>query len=195
MSGSTLFRTTSPRSVTATLKRRRSVLKNTGKMRCILVGKDILRFHTVYWFSFLTAAGLTLPKTVYAHGMWLDADGRKMGKTTGNVIEVDVLHKHFQVDALRYFLLREMVFGQDGKFGYENLIDRANADLASGLGNLASRTFSMITKYREGADPERQDRRGKLHSGPPCGHRPGRAGSGFGHRTRPRRVFAAFRQF
>ncbi|HRI05086.1 MAG TPA: methionine--tRNA ligase, partial [Pyrinomonadaceae bacterium] len=117
------------------------------------VGKDILRFHTVYWFSFLHAAGLTLPKTVYAHGMWLDADGRKMGKTTGNVIEVDVLHEHFQVDALRYFLLRDMVFGQDGKFGYENLIDRANADLASGLGNLASRTFSMITKYRDGSIP------------------------------------------
>ncbi len=85
--------------------------------------------------------------------MWLDADGRKMGKTLGNVIEVDVLHEHFQVDAIRYFLLREMVFGQDGKFGYENLIDRANADLASGLGNLASRTFSMITKYREGRIP------------------------------------------
>ncbi len=118
-----------------------------------LVGKDILRFHTVYWFSFLHAAGLPLPKTVYAHGMWLDADGRKMGKTIGNVIEVDVLHEHFQVDALRYFVLREMVFGQDGKFGYENLIDRANADLASGLGNLASRTFSMITKYRDGLIP------------------------------------------
>ena len=118
-----------------------------------LVGKDILRFHTVYWFSFLSAAGLPLPKTVYAHGMWLDADGRKMGKTVGNIIDVDVLHKHFQVDALRYFLLREMVFGQDGKFGYENLIDRVNADLASGLGNLASRTFSMITKYRDGLIP------------------------------------------
>lgn len=118
-----------------------------------LVGKDILRFHTVYWFSFLEAAGLPLPKTVYAHGMWLDADGRKMGKTIGNVIEVDVLHEHFQVDALRYFVLREMVFGQDGKFGYENLIDRANSDLASGLGNLASRTFSMITKYRDGLIP------------------------------------------
>ncbi len=118
-----------------------------------LVGKDILRFHTVYWFSFLHAAGLGLPKTVYAHGMWLDADGRKMGKTIGNVIEVDVLHEHFQVDALRYFVLRDMVFGQDGKFGYENLIERANADLASGLGNLASRTFSMITKYREGLIP------------------------------------------
>ncbi|MFZ1699634.1 MAG: methionine--tRNA ligase [Pyrinomonadaceae bacterium] len=118
-----------------------------------LVGKDILRFHTVYWFSFLAAAGLPLPTTVYAHGMWLDADGRKMGKTMGNVIEVDVLHQHFQIDALRYFLLRDMVFGQDGKFGYENLIERVNADLASGLGNLASRTFSMITKYRDGLIP------------------------------------------
>lgn len=118
-----------------------------------LVGKDILRFHTIYWWSFLLAAEIDLPKLVYAHGMWLDADGRKMGKTLGNVIEIDVLHKYFQNDAIRYFLLREMVFGQDGKFGYENLIDRANADLASGLGNLASRTFSMITKYRDGLIP------------------------------------------
>jgi methionyl-tRNA synthetase len=118
-----------------------------------LVGKDILRFHTVYWFAFLKAAGLPLPKTVYAHGMWLDADGRKMGKTLGNVIEVDLLHQYFQTDAVRYFCLREMVFGQDGKFGYENLIERANADLAGGLGNLVSRTVSMIHKYREGRVP------------------------------------------
>lgn len=118
-----------------------------------LVGKDILRFHTVYWFSFLLAAGVELPKGVYAHGMWLDAEGRKMGKTLGNVIEVDVLHEHFAVDSIRYFLMREMVFGQDGKFGYENLIERSNADLANGLGNLASRTFSMINKYRDGAVP------------------------------------------
>jgi methionyl-tRNA synthetase len=118
-----------------------------------IVGKDILRFHTVYWMSFLHAAGLPLPKQVYAHGMWLDAGGRKMGKTLGNVIEVDVLHEHFQVDAVRYYVLREMVFGQDGRFGYESLIDRANSDLASGLGNLASRTFSMISKYRDGLIP------------------------------------------
>jgi len=118
-----------------------------------LVGKDILRFHTVYWFSFLNAAGLPLPKTVYAHGLWLDTNGRKMGKMLGNVINIDLLHEHFQIDAIRYFALREMVFGQDGKFGYENLIERANADLASGLGNLASRTFSMITKYRDGLIP------------------------------------------
>jgi methionyl-tRNA synthetase len=119
-----------------------------------LVGKDILRFHTVYWWSFLLAANLNLPQTVYAHGMWLDADGRKMGKTVGNVIEIDVLQKHFSVDSIRYFVLREMVFGQDGKFSYENLIERANADLASGLGNLSSRTLSMITKYRGGEIPE-----------------------------------------
>jgi len=117
------------------------------------VGKDILRQHTVYWWSFLIAAQIELPRVVFAHGMWLDAEGKKMGKTLGNVIEVDVLHKYFQVDAIRYFLLREMVFGQDGKFGYENLIDRANADLASGLGNLASRTLSMISKYRDGQIP------------------------------------------
>ena len=118
-----------------------------------LVGKDILRFHTVYWLSFLDAAKLPLPKTVYAHGMWLDADGRKMGKTLGNIIDVDVLHKHFQVDAVRYFSLRDMVFGQDGRFGYENLIDRATADLSKGLGNLTARTLSMITKYRDGKIP------------------------------------------
>jgi len=118
-----------------------------------LVGKDILRFHTIYWWSFLLAAGIELPRLVYAHGMWLDGDGRKMGKTLGNVIDVDVLHEHFQVDAVRYFVLREMVFGQDGKFSYENLMDRANADLASGLGNLAARTFSMVSKYRDGLIP------------------------------------------
>ena len=118
-----------------------------------IVGKDILRFHTIYWWSFLLAAGIDLPQTVYAHGMWLDADGRKMGKTLGNVVNIDVLHEHFSVDAIRYFVSREMVFGHDGKFGYENLIERANADLASGLGNLSSRTLSMITKYRDGKVP------------------------------------------
>jgi methionyl-tRNA synthetase len=123
-----------------------------------LVGKDILRQHTIYWWSFLLAAGLNLPQTVYAHGMWLDAEGRKMGKTLGNIIEIDVLREHFQVDAIRYFVLREMVFGQDGKFGYENLIDRANADLASGLGNLSSRTLTMISKYRDSRVPS-----GKIH--------------------------------
>lgn len=118
-----------------------------------LVGKDILRFHTVYWFSFLMAAGIDLPKTVYAHGMWLDGEGRKMGKTLGNVIEPEILKKHFSIDEVRYFVLREMSFGQDGKFSYENLITRLTADLANGLGNLSSRTLSMINKYRDGIIP------------------------------------------
>jgi methionyl-tRNA synthetase len=118
-----------------------------------LVGKDIIRFHTIYWFSFLHAASLRLPDTVFAHGLWLDNNGRKLSKTLGNAIDLGFLHRHFSTDAIRYFLLREMVFGQDGKFGYENLIERANADLASGLGNLSSRTLSMINKFRDGAIP------------------------------------------
>lgn len=123
-----------------------------------LVGKDILRFHTVYWFSFLLAAGLPVPKQVYAHGMWLDSEGRKMGKTLGNVIDIGILHKHFSNDAVRYFCLREMVFGQDGKFGYENFIERANADLAKGLGNLSSRVLTMIRNFCGGVIPD-----GTLH--------------------------------
>lgn len=118
-----------------------------------LVGKDILRFHTVYWWSFLLAAEIKLPNLVFAHGMWLDAEGRKMGKTIGNVIELPILKTHFATDLIRYFVLREMAFGQDGKFSYENLIDRANADLASGLGNLSSRTLTMIEKYCGGIVP------------------------------------------
>jgi methionyl-tRNA synthetase len=112
-----------------------------------LVGKDILRFHTIYWWSFLLAANLPLPTQVFAHGMWLDSEGRKMSKTIGNIIKPEILHKYFSNDLVRYFCLREMVFGQDGKFSYESLLDRANADLASGLGNLSSRTLTMIRNY------------------------------------------------
>ena len=118
-----------------------------------LVGKDILRFHTIYWWSFLLAAQIKLPDLVFAHGLWLDAEGRKMGKALGNVIEPSILHRHFPNDTVRYFVLREMAFGQDGKFGYENLIDRANSDLASGLGNLLSRTLTMVRNYCDGAIP------------------------------------------
>lgn len=118
-----------------------------------IVGKDILRFHAVYWPAFLMAAGVEQPKAVVAHGMWLDPQGRKMSKTIGNTIELDVLKKHFPVDAVRYFCLREMVFGQDGRFGYEALIDRTNSDLASGLGNLSSRTLTMISRYSDGQIP------------------------------------------
>ena len=118
-----------------------------------LVGKDILRFHAVYWPAFLIAAGVELPCAIVAHGMWLDPNGRKMSKTLGNTIELDVLQKHFSIDAIRYFCLREMVFGQDGRFGYEALIDRSNSDLASGLGNLSSRTLTMIARYCDSRIP------------------------------------------
>jgi methionyl-tRNA synthetase len=118
-----------------------------------LVGKDILRFHAVYWPAFLMAAGVEQPRAIVAHGMWLDPNGRKMSKTLGNTIELDVLSKHFSVDAIRYFCLREMVFGQDGRFGYEAVIDRANSDLASGLGNLSSRTLTMIARYNSNRVP------------------------------------------
>ena len=112
-----------------------------------LVGKDILRFHAVYWPAFLMAADVEQPRSIVAHGMWLDPNGRKMSKTLGNTVELDVLNRYFPIDAIRYFLLRDMVFGQDGKFGYEALIDRTNSDLASGLGNLSSRTLTMISRY------------------------------------------------
>lgn len=111
-----------------------------------LVGKDILRFHAVYWPAFLMAAGIQVPRAVYAHGMLLSG-GRKMSKTLGNVIDPVVLRKHFTSDQVRYFCLREIVFGQDGDFTYEALIDRSNSDLAGGLGNLSSRTLTMIRNY------------------------------------------------
>src|SRR5712672_1778005 len=118
-----------------------------------IVGKDILRFHAVFWPAFLMAAGLDQPRAIVAHGMWVDANGRKMSKTLGNTVELDVLNRYFSIDAIRYFCLREMVFGLDGRFGYEALIDRANSDLASGLGNLSSRTLTMISRYCEGRVP------------------------------------------
>jgi methionyl-tRNA synthetase len=118
-----------------------------------LVGKDILRQHAVYWPAFLMAGGLEVPRTVFAHGMWQDPVGRKMSKTLGNTIDLALLRQHFSVDAVRYFCLREMVFGQDGRFGYEAIIDRTNSDLASGLGNLSSRTLTMIQRYCEGRVP------------------------------------------
>ncbi|HET6890140.1 MAG TPA: methionine--tRNA ligase [Pyrinomonadaceae bacterium] len=118
-----------------------------------LVGKDILRFHAVFWPAFVMAAGVEQPLGIIAHGMWVDQDGRKMSKTLGNIVELDVLQRHFSIDAIRYFCLREMVFGQDGRFGYETLIDRTNSDLANGLGNLSSRTLTMIARYCDGRIP------------------------------------------
>jgi methionyl-tRNA synthetase len=118
-----------------------------------LIGKDILRHHAIYWPAFLLAAGLEPPRTVFAHGMWQDPTGRRMSKTLGNTIDLNLIHRHFSNDVLRYYCLREMVFGQDGKFGYESIIERANSDLASGLGNLSSRTLTMIQRYCEGVIP------------------------------------------
>jgi methionyl-tRNA synthetase len=117
-----------------------------------LVGKDILRFHTVYWPAFLMAAGIEVPRGVYAHGMLLSG-GRKMSKTIGNVIRIPDLLRYFTPDMIRYFVLREVSFGQDGYISYEALIDRVNSDLADGLGNLASRTLTMVRNYFDGRPP------------------------------------------
>lgn len=117
-----------------------------------LVGKDILRFHAVYWPALLMAAGIELPRKVFVHGMLLRG-GQKMGKTLGNAIQLDVLHRYFTNDQIRYYLLRDVAFGQDGEVTYQGLIDRANSDLADGLGNLASRTLTMIRNYFGGVPP------------------------------------------
>jgi methionyl-tRNA synthetase len=118
-----------------------------------LMAKDILRQHAVYWPSFLMAAGIEQPRGVVSHGIWLDAQGRKMSKTLRNSVDPLLLLRHFQRDAIRYFLFREMVFGQDSNFSYAALTERANSDLANGLGNLASRTLTMIMRYRDGVIP------------------------------------------
>jgi len=118
-----------------------------------LVGKDILRFHTVYWPAFLLAAGVDAPNSVFGHGWWLSKDV-KMSKSRGNVLDPFVLNEVFGSELLRYYLLREMVFGQDCNFALEAVIQRYNSDLANDLGNLLSRTIAMISKYRAGRVPE-----------------------------------------
>ncbi|HTS75682.1 MAG TPA: methionine--tRNA ligase [Bryobacteraceae bacterium] len=118
-----------------------------------LIGKEIVRFHAVYWPSFLMAAELPLPKKIFAHG-WLLFENDKMSKSRGNIVRATPIHKVLGTDALRYFLLREVVFGQDGSFSYDALVGRYNSDLANGLGNLASRTLTMIHQYRGGAVPD-----------------------------------------
>jgi methionyl-tRNA synthetase len=118
-----------------------------------LIGKEIVRFHAIYWPAFLMAAGLPLPKRIFAHG-WLLFEESKMSKSRGNIVRAEPIKDVMGVDALRYFLLREVVFGQDGSFSYDALIGRYNSDLANGLGNLASRTLTMIHQYRKGVIPE-----------------------------------------
>jgi methionyl-tRNA synthetase len=123
-----------------------------------LIGKEIARFHAVFWPAFLMAAKMDLPKQIFAHG-WLLFENDKMSKSRGNIVRSEPIRQVMGADALRYFLLREIVFGTDGTFSYDALIGRYNSDLANGLGNLASRTLTMIHQYRgdeipAGSDPE-----------------------------------------
>jgi methionyl-tRNA synthetase len=118
-----------------------------------IVGKEITRFHCVYWPAFLMAAGLPLPKSVVAHG-WLLFEESKMSKSRGNIVRAETILEVLGADALRYFLLREVVFGQDGSFSFDALVQRYNSDLANGYGNLVSRTLTMIGKYFDGVVPE-----------------------------------------
>jgi methionyl-tRNA synthetase len=117
-----------------------------------MIGKEIVRFHCVYWPAFLMAAGLPLPKGIMAHG-WLLFEESKMSKTRGNIVRAETILDVLGQDALRYFLLREIVFGADGSFSFDALVQRYNSDLANGLGNLASRTLTMITRYFKGEVP------------------------------------------
>jgi methionyl-tRNA synthetase len=118
-----------------------------------IIGKDIIRFHAVYWPAFLMSAGLELPARVFAHGFLFNR-GEKMSKSVGNVIDPFSLAEHFGVDQMRYFFLREVPFGRDGNYSHEAIVNRINADLANDLGNLAQRSLSMIGKNCEGVLPE-----------------------------------------
>jgi methionyl-tRNA synthetase len=117
-----------------------------------MIGKEIVRFHCVYWPAFLMAARLPLPKSIVAHG-WLLFEESKMSKSRGNIVRTETILDVLGSDALRYFLLREVVFGNDGSFSFDALVHRYNSDLANGLGNLASRTLAMITRYFKGEVP------------------------------------------
>jgi methionyl-tRNA synthetase len=117
-----------------------------------MIGKEIVRFHCVYWPAFLLAAGLPLPRSITAHG-WLLFEESKMSKSRGNIVRAETIVDVLGTDALRYFLLREVVFGQDGSFSFDALVQRYNSDLANGLGNLASRTLTMINRYFKGEVP------------------------------------------
>jgi methionyl-tRNA synthetase len=118
-----------------------------------IIGKDIIRFHAVYWPAFLMSAGIPIPKRVYAHGFLFNR-GEKMSKSVGNVVDPFNLADQYGVDQMRYFFLREVSFGQDGNYNHEAIVARINADLANDLGNLAQRSLSMISKQLGGVLPE-----------------------------------------
>jgi methionyl-tRNA synthetase len=118
-----------------------------------VIGKDIVRFHAVYWPAFLISAGLALPRRVFAHGFLFNR-GEKMSKSVGNVIDPITMVEHYGVDAVRYFFLREVPFGQDGNYSHDAIVQRINADLANDLGNLAQRSLSMIARNCGGVVPE-----------------------------------------
>ena len=117
-----------------------------------LIGKEILRFHAVFWPAFLMAGDVPLPKRVFAHG-WLLFENDKMSKSRGNIVRAEPIRQVMGLEALRYFLFREVVFGQDGSFSFDALVNRYNSELANGLGNLASRTLTMVKQYRDGVIP------------------------------------------
>jgi methionyl-tRNA synthetase len=118
-----------------------------------VIGKDIVRFHAVYWPAFLMSAGIAVPRRIFSHGFLFNR-GEKMSKSVGNVVDPFGMADEYGVDQLRYFLLREIPFGQDGNYSHDAIVQRINADLANDLGNLAQRSLSMIAKQFAGKLPE-----------------------------------------
>jgi len=124
-----------------------------GRPTTHLIGKDILKFHTIFWPAMLLAAGIDLPRRVFIHGFLLGGDGRKMSKSLGNVLDPFEVIERFGVDALRFYLMRDVSFGEDGSVSMEGVEQRYASELANDLGNLASRTIKMVQRYRDGAVP------------------------------------------
>src|SRR5258708_20957685 len=118
-----------------------------------VTGKDIVRFHAVYWPAFLMSAGVAVPQRVFSHGFLLNR-GEKMSKSVGNVVDPFAMSAQYGVDQIRYFFMREVPFGQDGSYNHETIVARINADLANDLGNLAQRSLSMIARQHEGVLPQ-----------------------------------------
>jgi methionyl-tRNA synthetase len=151
-----------------------------------IIGKDIVRFHAVYWPAFLMSAGIPLPKRVFGHGFLFNR-GEKMSKSVGNVIDPFTMVEHYGVDQVRYFFLREVPFGQDGNYSHEAIVNRTNADLANGLGNLAQRPrllgSEIAVRFRHHAEDRRQCQMDAL-----LRHRPARNGQRFDRLVEDRRV-------